>query len=70
MVDELCCARGEVVIGEHALRQPGHRQQDPAEIEVFAGAGHGIFHQVPDRVTERVLDFTRRYEPTDARRGE
>ncbi|MFI8975807.1 alpha/beta fold hydrolase [Nocardia asteroides] len=41
-----------------------------AEIEVFAGAGHGIFHQIPDRVTARILDFTRRSEPTEARRGE
>ncbi|MFD4432955.1 alpha/beta fold hydrolase, partial [Nocardia sp. NPDC058497] len=40
------------------------------EIEVFRGAGHGIFHQIPDKVTARILDFTRRYEPTDARRGE
>ncbi|UGT58743.1 alpha/beta fold hydrolase [Nocardia asteroides] len=40
------------------------------EIEVFAGAGHGIFHQIPDRVTARVLDFTRRYDTTVARRGE
>ncbi|MGW6421776.1 alpha/beta fold hydrolase [Nocardia sp. NPDC055053] len=40
------------------------------ETEIFAGAGHGIFHQIPKQVTASILDFTRRYEPTEARRGE
>ncbi|APE34291.1 hypothetical protein BOX37_10365 [Nocardia mangyaensis] len=40
------------------------------DTEIFAGAGHGIFHQIPNEVTARILDFTRRYEPTDARRGD
>ncbi|MFE6924440.1 alpha/beta fold hydrolase [Nocardia sp. NPDC057663] len=40
------------------------------ETEIFAGAGHGIFHQIPKQVNAAILDFTRRYEPTDALRGE
>ncbi|MEV6217947.1 alpha/beta fold hydrolase [Nocardia sp. NPDC051833] len=40
------------------------------ETEIYPGAGHGIFHQIPKQVTASILDFTRRYEPTEARRGE
>ncbi|MFC6010933.1 alpha/beta fold hydrolase [Nocardia lasii] len=40
------------------------------DTEVFAGAGHGLFHEIPKPVTARILDFARRYEPTDARRRE
>ncbi|MFD3705298.1 alpha/beta fold hydrolase [Nocardia sp. NPDC058658] len=40
------------------------------EVEIVPKAGHGIFHQFPKLVTSRILDFTRRYEPTDARHGE
>ncbi|MFI7531280.1 alpha/beta fold hydrolase [Nocardia salmonicida] len=40
------------------------------EIEIVPRAGHGLFHQFPKLVTARILDFTRRYESTDARHGE
>ncbi|MFC4374478.1 alpha/beta fold hydrolase [Nocardia halotolerans] len=40
------------------------------ETEIFPNAGHGLFYQIPDLVTARILDFTRRYEPTDARHAE
>ncbi|WP_278265212.1 alpha/beta hydrolase [Nocardia sp. AG03] len=40
------------------------------EVVVFRGQGHGLFHAISDKVSARILDFTARYEPTDARRGE
>ncbi|WP_446221889.1 alpha/beta fold hydrolase [Nocardia sp. IBHARD005] len=39
------------------------------EVEIVPQAGHGLFHQFPKLVTARILDFTRRYEPTDAHQG-
>ncbi|MEV0772933.1 alpha/beta fold hydrolase [Nocardia salmonicida] len=40
------------------------------EIEIVPRVGHGLLHQFPKLVTARILDFTRRYESTDARHGE
>lgn len=40
------------------------------EVEIFSGVGHGVLDQIPAAATARILDFTRRYERTDARRGE
>lgn len=61
----------ESVVADATLAARRLREAVPTcETEIFAGAGHGIFHQIPAQVTPRILDFTRRYEPTDARRGE
>ncbi|MFC4127655.1 alpha/beta fold hydrolase [Nocardia rhizosphaerae] len=60
----------ESLVVDNALAGRRLRANVPAaEVEVFPGAGHGIFHQIPAEVTARVLDFTRRYEPNDVRRG-
>ncbi|MFD4462542.1 alpha/beta fold hydrolase [Nocardia sp. NPDC058480] len=40
------------------------------EVAIVPKAGHGVFYQFPKLVTARILDFTRRYEPTNARHGE
>lgn len=40
------------------------------EVEIFPGAGHGLFYQIPQKLTARIRDFTASYEPTDAPHGE
>ncbi len=62
-------AESQIVDAELAAR----RLRDniaTCETEIVPNVGHGILYQIPTVVTSRILDFTRRYEPTDARHGE
>lgn len=59
-----------LVVDNQLARQRLRDNVRTCEVEIFPGAGHGLFHEIPKLVTARILDFTRRYEPTDARRGE
>ncbi|MFE5479870.1 MULTISPECIES: alpha/beta fold hydrolase [unclassified Nocardia] len=61
----------ESLVVDSQLAEQRLRDNVPTcEVEIFRGAGHGLFHEIPKPVTARILDFTSRYEPTDARHGE
>ncbi|MFE3546740.1 alpha/beta fold hydrolase [Nocardia sp. NPDC059177] len=62
---------GKSLVVDTAIAEQRLRDNLPrCEVIVFPNSGHGLFHEIPKVVTPRILDFTGRYEPTDARRGD